>query len=124
MDVLTEIHWAEAKWKGCPSSLIRNNFADCLGDGTQKDLDATSDDCDAETLSSMARGAQEHVVFVSSAWLNEILHVDGEEDVTEEVSNSDVAEEIADLHGSDTDKGDTGSMAMNPYRDFKRSWKV
>lgn len=69
--------------------MIRNCSAHCLGDGTQNDLDATGDDGDAETLSAMELDAQNHGVSVSSAGLNEIIHVDGEEDVTEEVSNVD-----------------------------------
>lgn len=89
--------------------MIRNCFANCLGDGTENDLEAICDDGDAEILSALERNVQEQKVPVSSARMNEIRFVDKENEVTMEVSNWDLAKEIAEVHGSDTKDGETES---------------
>lgn len=70
-------------------------------------MDATSNEGAAETLCAMASDAQKHGVSVTPAWLNEVLHVNGEDDTIQKVSDEDLAEEIAGVYESNIKDEDT-----------------
>ena len=65
--------------------------------------DVNSEDAEKDTVSQMARDAEEHGVQVTKAILQCMLNPDGENCVTEEISIEDLAREFADISDGDDD---------------------
>lgn len=57
-----------------------------------------SDDGDAETLDDLPFDAQKHGVPISWAWLDDILHVKEEVNITEEMLRANLTREIPNVH--------------------------